>query len=254
MSTVKESIFRTKSHVDLRDVDFTRHLKLSSLFSYFQDVASLAADHLGYGIERLAKEFGVAWILLRIRVDIERMPKWDEEMTIETWPIEPNRVEFQRDFLVRDKNGNIIIRAVSVWVIMDLKERRLKRAETIGLQYPEKIKERAIDVRLGKLKGFGQLKEVYKKVIGYSDIDFNGHLNNSKYVDFIMDCFSIDEHKQNQIQSIEMHFINEALPGDTITIYKEHSNSNTGLFFIEGMNEMDNKTVFKVLVHLSRKS
>lgn len=253
MEQVKELIYKSNIHVDLRDVDFSRKMKLSSLFSYFQDIASFAADELGFGIERLAKEFGVAWVLLKIRVDIERLPEWDEEITIETWPIQPKRVEFQRDFLVKDKNGNVIIRAVSVWVIMDIKERRLKRADMIGLRYPELSRERAIETRLGKLKDFGQLEEAYKKVIGYSDIDFNGHLNNSKYVDFIMDCFTIVEHEKYEVQSIEMNFINEALPGNTITLYKDISNRQNGIVYVEGRNENDNNTVFKSIVHIREK-
>jgi len=112
--------FQSKIHVDLRDVDFTKKVKLSTLFSYFQDVASLASVELGYGIEQLESQFGVSWVLIRIRVEITRMPEWDEKITIETWPLEPKRIEFKRDYLVRDANGEIIIRAVSVWVLMDI--------------------------------------------------------------------------------------------------------------------------------------
>lgn len=62
--------FKMKYHIDLRDVDFTKKLKLSTLFSYFQDIASMAAENIGFGIETLERKFGVAWILIRMRVDI----------------------------------------------------------------------------------------------------------------------------------------------------------------------------------------
>ncbi len=61
----------------------------------------------------------------------------------------------------------------------------------------------------------------YDRTVGYSDVDVNEHLNNSRYVDFIMDCFTLEEHKKHSIKSIEVNYSNEALPGDTITLYKE---------------------------------
>lgn len=239
------SLFKKKYHIDLRDVDFTKKLKSSTLFGYFQDVASLAAENLGFGIETLNEKFGVAWVVTRIRVEITRMPIWDEEIIIETWPLEPSKVEFDRDYLVKDINGDVIIRAVSKWVIMDIKERRIKRSEVIGIHYPEKITKRALEGRLVKLKNYGQLEEVYTKVIGYSDIDFNGHLNNSKYVDFMMDCFPIEDHKNHSIQTIDINFNHEALPGDTITLYKDISKLGENVIYIEGINQTDKNVVFK---------
>lgn len=239
------SVFKQKYHIDLRDVDFSKKLKLSTLFSYFQDIASLASENLGYGIETLDEKFGVAWVVTRIRVGITRMPIWDEEITIETWPLEPGKIEFDRDYLVRDANGDVIIRAVSKWIIMDIKERKIKRSEVIGIHYPEKITERAIEGILEKIKHSGTLEEVYNKVIGYSDIDFNGHLNNSKYVDYIMDCFPVEEHKKYTIETIDINFNHEALPGDSITLYKDTSRLGEDLIYIEGVNQRDNNIVFK---------
>ncbi|MEN1966663.1 acyl-ACP thioesterase domain-containing protein [Lentibacillus sp. N15] len=245
------SVFKHQYHIDLRDVDFTKRLKLSTLFSYFQDVASLASIDLGFGIETLEKKFGVSWILTRIRVNIIRYPIWDEEITIETWPLEPGKVEMDRDFLVKDASGNIIIRAVSKWIIMDIHERKIKRAETIGIRYPENITERAMEGKLRKLKSFGELEAVYNKVIGYSDIDFNGHLTNSRYVDYIMDCFPVEDHKNYTIQTIDLNFNNEAMPGDSLTLYKDISQIDKDLIYIEGVNQTDKSVAFKSLINLT---
>lgn len=245
--------FQSNIHVDLRDVDFTKKVKLSTLFSYFQDVASLASVELGYGIEQLESQFGVSWVLIRIRVEITRMPEWDEKITIETWPLEPKRIEFERDYLVRDANGEVIIRAVSVWVLMDIHQRRLKRNDAIGIHYPSVIKERALEKKLGKLNGNGHLEKVYRKVIGYSDVDFNGHLNNSRYVDYAMDCFPIENHRQFEVKAIEVNFINEALPGDTITLFRDVSESRENKIYIEGQKGESGNTVFKATVEISER-
>ncbi|WP_085991324.1 acyl-[acyl-carrier-protein] thioesterase [Oceanobacillus senegalensis] len=246
-------VFKKNYHVDLRDVDFTKRLKSSTLFSYFQEIASLSAAELGVGIEVLADKHGVAWILTRTRVEIIRMPSWDEEIVIETWPQEPGRLEFERDFIVRDKEGNPIIRAISGWVIMDLKERKIKRPSTISFDTSSIHEDRALDVKLKKLKSPGGLEVVYEKVIGYSDVDFNGHLNNSRYVDYIMDCFPIEEHRTHTVRAIEVNFNHEALPGDTIVLQKNTKGIDTKGVYIEGLNKRKDLVVFKAMMEVEEK-
>jgi len=229
------------------DVDFQKKLKLSTLFNYFQDVANLHVESLGIGIERLIRDFGVTWVLTRIRVDIDRMPQLGEEIVVETWPQLPKRMEFDRDFLVRDTSNHVLARAASNWIIMDIQTREIKKPETIPIHYPFTPRERAIDCRLGRFKAFGTPEIAYEKVIGYSDVDLNEHLNNSRYIDIIMDCFSLEEHRQFSFRSLEISYLNELLPGDKIILYKDTAALDDGLFYIEGINQ-DNVRSFKAQV------
>lgn len=239
------SVYRRKYVIGFSDVDFTQKLKQSSLFGYFQDIASLAVENLNIGINELAQRFNVTWILMRIRADIIRNPDWNEEITIETWPQEPRKLEFERDFAVMDKSGNTIMKAVSTWVIIDMDSREVRKSELIDFKYPSFKKERAIDCRLGRLKPAKQPEAAYRRIIGYSDVDFNGHLNNSKYVDFIMDCFSVENHRQYAVRSIEVNYMNEALPGETLVLRTDTSAADSNLIYIDGIKEADEKTVFK---------
>ncbi len=247
---MKTSIYRKKYLIELSDVDFNKQLKLSALFSHFQDSASEAVDNLGIGINTLQEKYGVAWILIKMKVEIIRHPLWNEEIIIETWPQEPKTLDFDRDFLVYDRDGNIIIKAISSWIIFDIKTRRIRKSEVINVKYPENITKRAIGSKFEKLKVLGELELAYTRMIGYSDIDFNGHLNNSKYVDFITDCFSFINHQEYTVKKCEVNFINEALPGETIELYKDISEINQHLIYIEGINTKDQKAAFKAKVEI----
>lgn len=247
------SVYKKNLTVEMRDVDFTGSLKLSTLFSYFQDTANMHSDNLGIGFETIMEKFGVIWALIRIRVDIVRHPVMNEEIQIETWPQEPKSLEFTRDFLVYDKDGNIIVRAVSIWAILDMHTRKLKRSKLIAANYPPFSEERAIDCRLGKLKPFGQLEMAYKRVIAYSDIDINEHLNNTKYVDLIMDCFSLESHKAHYVRSIEFNYVHEALPGDTIILYKDLTAAEKNMIYIEGINEKNKKLAFQSRIEIAER-
>ncbi len=239
------SVYKKNYRVELSDIDFTKKLKLSALFEYFQDIASQHADKIGYGFDALMQKYGASWMLVRIRVDIIRNPEWNENILIETWPLEPGKIEFDRDFLVRDSRGNVIIRAVSTWIVVDMKTREVKRSSLIDIERPPVITERAIDCKLERLKGSGRLEIAYKKTVGYSDVDLNGHLNNSKYVDFIMDCFSLEEHRKYSVKTIEINYVNEILPGETLILYKDISALDSDSVYVEGVKETDGKPVFR---------
>lgn len=248
----KLSVYKKKYKIELSDVDFRKKIKLSSLFSFFQDIASSAVDNLGIGINTIEKK-GIAWILIRSRVDIIKNPVWNQEIIIETWPQLPKTLEFERDFVVKDINGNVMIKAVSTWIIIDINTRRIKKSNLIAIDYPDIVKERAINCKLGKIKPFGNLEVAYKKVIGYSDIDFNGHLNNSKYIDFIMDCFTYENHQQYFVKSIEVNFNSELLPGEVLVLYRDISSLNDNHIYIEGIKEKDEKIAVKALVEITMK-
>lgn len=244
------SVYSKHFMVDYGDADYYRKLKLSSLFNYFQDVASLHAQNLSLGVEELLAKHGVTWVLVKILVKMERIPIINEEIIVDTWPNEPKKLEFERDFFIKDIQGNIIGRAISSWVIMDVDSREIRKTELFPGKFPPFNQPRAIDGRMGKIKANGQLKEVYKKVIGYSDIDINGHLNNSKYIDYIMDCFSLEKHGKYTVDTIQVNYLNEALPGDTIVFYKDTSGLDAGTVYVEGVNDSNEKTYFKACITL----
>lgn len=242
-----QAIYRKKYKIEISDIDYNKRLKLSSLFNYFQDTASEAIDQLGIGIETIANKYGVIWVLIKMYVEIISYPLWNDEIIIETWPKKTNALDFERDFFVYDRKGNIIIKAISTWVLLDKNTRRIKRSNSIALPYVN-VDKSALDYKLKKLNPYQDLVYVYSKMIGYSDIDFNGHLNNSKYLDYIIDCFSFQEHQKHMIKSIEVNFINEALPGDTLILRKDISRIDENLVYVQGEN--DNQLTFKAEIKL----
>lgn len=246
-----EAIYRKDFAVQVSDVDFGRKLKLSTLFTYFQDMATEHAENIGVGRDILQKD-NLIWVLISVKVDIERYPVWNEIITVETWPMQPGNINFERDFIVYDSNNNIIARAVTDWVIIDMSSRRLKRSRVINVEFPNAGRERALDCKLEKISTAASVNEAYRKTVGYSDIDVNEHLNNSKYIDYIMDCFSIEKHKSYFVKSIEINYIHEALPGDTIILKTGIDEGSGSTVYVEGTNERSSTGVFKSRIEIVR--
>ncbi len=247
-----EAIFKKKYTVGVSDIDFRRQLKLSSLFVFLQDMATEHAYNIGVGRDVLQAKYNIIWVLNRAKVEIIRYPKFKEEITIETWPEQPDKVQFNRNFLMYDKTGQIIAKAFSQWVVIDFNTRRLRRSSLIEEEFPKVDRERPVDCTQDKIKATGNLNLSYKKTVGYSDIDLNEHLNNAKYIDYIMDCFSLENHKKHYIKSIEIDYMYEALPGETIQLYTDTEGVKDNLVYIEGINENTKLTTFKAQITLQK--
>ncbi|MDF2676809.1 MAG: acyl-ACP thioesterase [Bacillota bacterium] len=246
-----EHIFRKNYTVQGNDVDFSMKMKLSSMFTRFASMASEHADILGVGRNAMQK-YDVIWVLLRAKVEVIKYPKWNENIIIETWPEQPNKIDFHRNFIVYDSENNLIAKAMTVWVIIDQKSRKIKKSSFINPEFPNFNKEKAISCELGKIKPSGNLENVYKKTVGYSDIDINEHLNNSKYVDYIMDCFSINQHKNYFVKSIEVDYVHEALAGDSIVLYWDLSKVKESIIYIQGINEETKSDIFKAQIEIEK--
>lgn len=216
------SIYKKNYHVDYGHADYFKRLKLSYLFNCFQNIAGLHSESTNLGIEKLQNEYGVAWVMVRMMLEINRMPGINEDISIETWPVSPKKMMIERNFIVRDKDGHILVSAISSWVILDLQKRQMVKIDSIiSPQYPEFLESKAIDRKFEKLKPAGELHLVYKKLVGFSDLDINGHVNNAKYIDYISDCFSLEKHGKYSAKSIQINYVNEAVAGDTISLYKD---------------------------------
>jgi len=227
------------------DVDFARRQKLSSMFGMFQDIAAFHAANLGASVTRLHDDLNVAWILMRIRAEVDRYPMLRQDVTVETWPQAP-RAMYERDYVIRDENGEALVRAGSVWIIMDLNTREIRRDRLFDYFGIDLKKDRALEKGVARLKPVDGASLVRETEIKYSDVDYNGHLNNAKYVDYITDSYTFEEHRAREIKAIEVHYINEVRPGGGVKIYRKTLDG--GADYIDGVNSVDGAQAFNALV------
>jgi acyl-ACP thioesterase len=246
-----------KYRVLVNDADFTKRLKMSATFNYFQEIAALHAEKLGVGFDELILKHGAVWILARMRVDFTRLPLWNEEVFLDTWPQKPSRVHFERDYVMKDAAGEILATGVSQWVLLHRDTKQFLRPQVLEGIFPEPPHESPIPQPLAKLRSPENLEVAYERVIGCSDIDQNGHMNNSKYLDFIMDCFSMTELENHQVSSIQVNYLEETYPGDVLIMKKSlvqgSSGENSGEIYVEGVRSKDSAVVFRSLIAFKKR-
>jgi len=243
-------VLKVDSLITSTDTDMQRRQKPSSMFGMFQDIAAAHARDLGADVRWLKEEMNRAWILMRIRLEIDIYPELGQSVTLETWPQDP-RALYERDYIIRDLDGTPLVRASSTWIIMDLKTREIKRDRFLDYHGIETKKERAIEGGVGRLKPIEGARPIYEKLIMYSDIDYNHHVNNAKYVDFIMDVFPYGNHIKRDIKAIEVHYINEIGPEEVLFIRRKRI--DLWKDYVEGVRKSDHGLVFNAIVEWREK-
>ena len=55
----------------------------------------------------------------------------------------------------------------------------------------------------------------------YSDVDVNGHINSVKYIEHILDLFTLDCYKSFRLKRFDIAYVAESHYGDTLRFYRE---------------------------------
>lgn len=214
-------IYQEEIIISSIDADYNFECKLSSLFLYFQDIATKHSDALHSGREDV-NEKGMKWVITRFDVEINRMPRYGEKVIMATYPGDSNAIFYYRNFYVEDKDHNIIIKASSLWTILNAKNNSIVKDAFNGRKLPqvhldnELAKPQKIEIKEGEF--------IYSKHIRYSDIDLNNHLNNTRYIELIQDAFNLDFYKENRIQFISINYMQEFKADDVVEIYSTKDN------------------------------
>ena len=223
-----ESIYTQDFTVTDNCVDCFGNLKLSTLLYFAQEVAGKHFDRIAMTYEQLASR-GMFWAIIRQRVSITRLPKSGETIRVETWPMPNTRVAFPRHVAAYDESGNELFRCISLWVLMDLESRAMILPGKSGIALPgttqgnELLPPASLPVK--------QLRNHRSRSVCFTDLDRNGHMNNTKYLDWISDLLPSDFHKAHSPREFTVCYLSEAREGQELTLSWE--------FFEDGCLNLD---------------
>ena len=197
-------------------IDTSNSLTLNAVFDFFQEAAISHADNLGVGRGALAKA-NQAWILSRMSVLVDRRPLYGETLTVRTWPRGSEKLFILRDYDIRDSDDIPVVRARSCWLIIDMEKRRPLRPQSIIDGLPLNDGMDALP-RAACPTERTNLTEKAKRRALYTDLDYNGHVNNVSYIRWIEDALSPGLPEKAQQMRLDINYMNEILPGEVTAI------------------------------------
>lgn len=174
------------------------------------------------------QEFNQAWVLSKMRIEIETLPKWRDIITIKTWIVSLENSRSTRVLEVHH-HGKKIISCETFWVVINTK---VRRPENLALphehfqKYPEQFTTLE---RVKKINIPTDSTNIGTHKVVFSDLDVVNHANNVKYLEWCLDLFSTEILMNQTFKSLDMNFLNELLLNDFVEIAS--SKSETSIVF-----------------------
>ena len=236
-------ITKLNARITSADTDMYKRIRLSPLVNFLIQSAIQSADSLGFGFRDLVDR-NLFWVLSRLTLEIDSALYWYDEIIVETWPKTIHGILYIRDFHVRDKQGRIIVRASSGWLSIDLQRKRPSRrlSEENPAIFTE-LKERHALADLPEKLDPATAEKTFELHPGYFDIDLNQHVTSSRYIDWMMDSFGFEFHRDHYPKKLTVNYIKETLPGEYLQIRRQEKTNR--IFLFEGINRNTNSSAFR---------
>lgn len=217
-------MYTYKTKVSFSRLDKAGTVPYHEILNYLQDCSTAQSQSLGVGVDYLKKE-NKAWVLLAYKIQIFRELRLGEGIEVGTCPADFGKVMATRQFFIKDENGDFVVKAESIWSLIDTVQRipiRIREEDTNKYK-TETAFERIKPSR--KIRFSGE-KEILKEIVVQGmDIDINGHVNNANYLRMIYDNIP----KEAGYNQLEIVYNKEALEGERIVCTKYHEEDGLGI-------------------------
>ncbi len=241
----KNPTWKDNYFINWHEADFKGNASLVTICNFLQETALRNAEHLGFGYSELDKSDQI-WVVLRWLIKMDKYPRWRDEIIVETWPRPPERLFALRDYEIKAHDGAHLGAATSTWLVVDAKTHRPQKPDLLNDAAHLTTDKLAVGKNADSIKipeGMA-LKQSHQVMIG--EIDNYGHVNNSRYVEWVLNLFDQHFHKNHAISEFQINFLNEATFNQEIELFLKQESKND--YMVVAIRKDDKKNVFAAKV------
>ncbi|XP_021720083.1 oleoyl-acyl carrier protein thioesterase 1, chloroplastic-like [Chenopodium quinoa] len=214
------------------EVGINKTATVETIANLLQEVGCNHAQSVGFSTDGFAttptmRKLHLIWVTARMHIEIYRYPAWSDVVEIETWCQAEGKIGTRRDFILKDyANGEVIGRATSKWVMMNMDTRRLERVTPqIGKEYliycPKELRLAFPEPNNNSLKKISKLEDPaqYSKqglVPRRGDLDMNHHVNNVTYIGWTLESTPEELVDTHELRSITLDYRRECQRNDVV--------------------------------------
>lgn len=217
-------IFAENFTVRSYHVDLHQRLTVHKLCSFFQDIAGNHTVECGVGWDVMQQQ-QVFWVLSRMYIEVLSFPVWHDKISIKTWSMGTDGLYAYRNFRVENERGDVLIKASSMWLMVNTETRRLVRPGEYMENFPL-CTDRLLDTDPEKIPSLEEPAFTGLSQVSFTETDMNMHTNNVSYIERIMNAYDFDFLMKKQVASFVINFIKEAVPGDMLKVGSQQVSEN----------------------------
>lgn len=225
--------------------DFSHRLFMGHLGNHLLNAADFHSTDRDFGMTYL-NPIHKTWVLSRLAVEMDEMPMQYTKFNVETWVESAMKYFTNRNFCVVGEDGKVYGYGRSVWAMIDTETRQPQDILEIHdgeiVNWIETEKECPIE-KSSRVKMSDKAVLVREIDTYYNDVDVNGHVNSIKYIEHILDLFSIDFYRENKIKRFEIAYVAESYGGDRLSFWQEQTGDNEYCIRITKLSEDGEKTI-----------
>jgi len=243
---ILNGIYCDELKLDSYEVDPFYHAHTAYYFRIMQEAAGAHAYYRGVSIPHLQKE-GKTWVVTRTKMNISQYASWPNTLQVKTWPQEPWKLYYPRVCRLYDNQDQLLFQSLTHWVVMDQEKQRPIKPSAISDRFGIVEAPAIVDPDLGRRVFFDSSTYAelltYEPRILYGDCDFNRHVNNVTYLEWILESLPFSFRDSHLATDIDIAYLAQTYREDTILVI-------TGLTQ-EKLLEDDNVQLFHEVVRIS---
>ena len=202
-----EPIYVRNFTVEDAYVDRYGRMKPSQILYLAQDMGGRHSALMSLDYDTLAGR-NLFWAVTRHRVQVSRMPMRGETLRLETWPLPTTRAAFPRSVGAYDAQGNEVFRCITLWVLMDLNTRKMIVPGKSGIIVAGTLRGNELPAPNGLIPK--PLGTQTSRTVAFTDLDRNGHMNNTRCLDWIADLLPSRFHESHTVTDFTVCYLAEA--------------------------------------------
>ena len=212
-----ENFLKKSQKIFTSTCDDRGQISIPAVFNFFMDLATEHGTSIKLGADDLMKK-GCIWLTSKTKVVFHKLPKFMDEVELETWPEKPGAIRCNRYYTLRDQD-RLLVEGKSEWAMLELASGRLQKTADA---YPPELEHCADTVCTEAFaridEDFSQCPELLSYTVRSTDIDMSQHMNNAAYLRVLFSALSCQMLDHAAISEAEAHFRTQCYEGEVLSV------------------------------------
>lgn len=224
------------------DTDKDGRITPYNILKYFGETSASQTDEFSFNEDKENK-LNYGWMLYIWKVKINKYPKAKEKIYIETWISKLDRFYAYREFAILNEDSKVLGVASTVWLMVDMIKKRPIRIPNTFVEDSKIINERNFS-EFENFKEKIDIKNYIDFKVRRNDIDYNNHVNNTKYLLWIIEAVPNNIYENYTLSEFEITYKKEIKYGDTILSgHNKEKTKGDYILYIHTISGKDDKNV-----------